>query len=193
MREDPLPDKLFKPAPTGAKKAEAWMQQRNQRQIDGTLPTAPTVLPGLDLELLKAKYSGPKAGQAPMNRIATFKVPIGIATSIVGKQRAPEEIRDKYMKIRNDAVATFIGVMEKQGWRCYAGRHRYKIDVRPANYPWPDLMEGGAGNPEYREFEMRVPFVKGLRITPQRIEMPGHLFEDTHLSQGVRSPAPEEG
>jgi hypothetical protein len=192
MTEDPLPGKLYKPNPTGAEKAERWMQEHNERQIEGSLPAAPTVLPGLDLEALRLKYSGPGAGSAPMNKLATFKVPIDIATSVTGKQRSPDDIRGRYMKIRNAAITTLIEVMEKQGFRCYAGRHQYRIDVRPANYPWPDLMEGGAGNPEFREFEMRVPFIKAGRINPVRIEMPGHLFEDIHLSQGVRSPATEE-
>jgi hypothetical protein len=192
VTEDPLPGKLYKPNPTGAEKAERWMQAHNERQIEGSLPAAPTVLPGLDLEALRLKYSGPGAGDAPMNKRATFKVPIDIAVSITGKQRSPDDIRDRYMKIRNAAVTKLIDVMEKQGFRCYAGRYRYRIEVGPDNYPWPDLMQGGAGDPEYREFYMLVPFIRVGRITPVRIEMPGHLFEDIHLSQGVRSPAPEE-
>ena len=187
LATDPLPGQLVNPRVTADEKVEQWLKGRANAQAAG-VGLESQRLPGLDLQALRQKY-GPQMGERPVYHWATFKVPIAIAYSIVGRAKSDEEIRTQYEdKFRNPAIRKFIDVMDKRGYACTAGTQRWRIRVEPSNYPWPDLMLGGEGNPEYKEFKMLLPFIKkGYTGETVRLELPGHLFEDTEASDGVRS------
>lgn len=122
------------------------------------------VIPGIDCLALSRQY-GMERAHLPQKMEGTFKVPVGISE---------KEFREK----TTWALATWVKVMEKQGWEFVSDR-AYPLQVVPGTYP---AYEVNTNLPLVGQREMLI-LAWFRKRSPRRriIEVPRELLEPTIL------------
>ena len=149
---------LDDPTTTAAKRIAAFMDRTDWNKIDKRKRKRMTI-PGVDTAALSRKY-GMEAAAAPQLMEGTFRVPFGVALTI-------------YMRLRTEALQTFIETMGKRGYEFYPS---YGIKVEKGMYPAVDLLTNKL---HWDQREMRIlAFFRFRKPEPVRIELPPHLLAD---------------
>lgn len=141
-RPDPaaVPPALLSPEPTGdrlVRRANELLRRRRARR--GDAPPAPSVIPGLDVAKLDAKYNRDPAN-TKQTVAGVFRAPIGSTW-------------DQYAAIRRASLDRFLRVLEAKGYRLIP--RKGALRVLPGTYPARHPVTN-ASMPEYREFRVEV-------------------------------------
>jgi len=158
--ERPIPA-ADNPIPTAAKRLGRLMASIDESRYTAKDHAPTLTFPGLNMAKLRREW-GPQTAGMPRVQQATFRVPLGIAPTA-------------YQELRNKAVASWIKVMDKNGYDLAPWPGQTKpIRVYPGIYPAIDLNGG------YPILDMREFIVEGMfsyrKSKPLRIELPGEVI-----------------
>lgn len=133
-----------------------WSKVREKGAEERGKPR-PEVKPALDFDAIN-RANRPESAYAPQWHMASFRIPLGTRMSA-------------YEKRRDEAAATWVNEMAKQGYRlCMDSR----ITARPGPYPAVDLH---SGLPLLGEREVHL-FARFVHDTPElfTFELPAEWF-----------------